>query len=541
MIEDHGDLREAIHDLPQQPNAFLLHLHADRDALGLRMLPEWIAPWIGKPGRLVRQRGAGREQAHAGASAAEPIVESLQCIGREHVDRIDAGEALRHCRHCVRDVTVVVAVRRRRMHDGRPRDAGVLHGVEQHLVCGRPLARPGRLRAAERGQRVFLGVGRDDVGMDIDDRGHAALQECVWDASGVHVDEDGVELRTRRDQFLLQGIGHERLDARPIGRHAVRQGIVHQREETAVALVLRTVAAAETQVVQIAELGGREGRHHLAHQPGMSRDHLVLHDDQAVDGVDACSAIPFDFDLLDLGDELGIGAGIATGRGIHVPVADRRPGAADARGTGEARLDLARSHHALQRFALGRVHDIGRKLERADMLLVVDNPGDLRGVQAVFVHEYSARPHAGGHGIGADADFLPLEILWLADARVRPHDEAAMMEAPHQEDRQRDVGRAPRPRDHVGRRSHLADVEFDVTHHAAKGLDDRHDLDEVGIDALNRDVAVLDCACVSVAADRDLQSRSFRSRRNGGIHGLDIHVWSSLSFNSTGSECLPSR
>ena len=127
------------------------------------MLPERIRLRIGEPLGLVRQGGPGGEQAHAGAAAAEPVVEGLHRIGRQHVDRIDAGEALRHGRDCVRHIAVVVPISRRGMHNCGLGDAGLVHRVEHRLVGRRPLARPGRLRPAER----------------VEDRGHGVLLKCA--------------------------------------------------------------------------------------------------------------------------------------------------------------------------------------------------------------------------------------------------------------------------------------------------------------------------------------------------------------------------
>src|SRR3984893_19375429 len=42
VIEDDRDFGEAVHDLAQQRQAFLLHLYADRNVLRRRMLPERI-------------------------------------------------------------------------------------------------------------------------------------------------------------------------------------------------------------------------------------------------------------------------------------------------------------------------------------------------------------------------------------------------------------------------------------------------------------------------------------------------------------------
>ena len=83
-----------------------------------------------------------------------------------------------------------------------------------------------------------------------------------------------------------------------------------------------------------------------------------------------------------------------------------------------------------------------------------------------------------------------------------------MVEAPHQEDRQRDKGGTARPRDQVGRGRKLADVELEVAHHPPERSDDRHDLDEVGIDSVDGDAAVLERSSMTGRGNRDLESRS---------------------------------
>jgi hypothetical protein len=80
-----------------------------------------------------------------------------------------------------------------------------------------------------------------------------------------------------------------------------------------------------------------------------------------------------------------------------------------------------------------------------------------------------------------------------------------MVEPAHHEDRQRDVGRAARPRDHVGGRRQLADVEFEVAHHAPERADDRLHLDEVRGDALDGNAAVLHRGRVAVSGNRDIE------------------------------------
>ena len=148
----------------------------------------------------------------------------------------------------------------------------------------------------------------------------------------------------------------------------------------------------------------------------------------------------------------------------------------------------------------------GGSFERRDVLLVVDHPGHLRRVEAVFVDEDAAGPHAGGHRIGADPDLLAFEVLRAPDVGVRPHHEAAVMEAPHQEDRQRRIGRAAGARDHVGRRRHFADVELEVADHAPERGDDRNHLDEIGVDALDRHLARFEGARMPIIRDRDFQA-----------------------------------
>src|SRR6266536_1566279 len=90
------------------------------------------------------------------------------------------------------------------------------------------------------------------------------------DASGVECEENPIELGTRWDQLLLQRIGDERLDARPVRRYSVRQGIAHQREEAAIARVLGAVAGCKPQLIEIGLFRGRECRHHCARQPRMA-------------------------------------------------------------------------------------------------------------------------------------------------------------------------------------------------------------------------------------------------------------------------------
>ena len=172
VIKNNGHFRKAIHDLPQKRDRLRLHLHADRNAPGCRVLPERICPRIGKPYGLIRERAAGREQTHTAAAAREPVIESLHRVGRQNIDGIHSRETRRNGCDRISHVAVVVAISGRRMHDRRLLDAGGIHFLQQHFVGSRPLARPSGLRAAKRRQGIPLDVRRDDVGMDVDD-GHA--------------------------------------------------------------------------------------------------------------------------------------------------------------------------------------------------------------------------------------------------------------------------------------------------------------------------------------------------------------------------------
>src|SRR5580692_9997271 len=141
------------------------------------------------------------------------------------------------------------------------------------------------------------------------------------------------------------------------------------------------------------------------------------------------------------------------------------------------------------------------------MLFVIDDPGDLGGIEPVFVDEDAACPYPGGHGIGPHANLLAFEVLRLLDAGAGTHDESAVMEASHQEHRQRNEGGAERAGDHVSRGRHLADIELEVAYHSPERADDGYDLDEVGLHPCDRNRPALNILGMAVAADRNLQSR----------------------------------
>jgi hypothetical protein len=108
------------------------------------------------------------------------------------------------------------------------------------------------------------------------------------------------------------------------------------------------------------------------------------------------------------------------------------------------------------------------------------------------VDQHLARPHARRHRVGAHAHFLAFEVLRRVDAGVRTHEQAAMMEAAHDEHRQRDKGCAIGAGDDIGGRGQFADIEFDVAHHAAERADLRLNRHEFRVHALDGNGAVAD-------------------------------------------------
>jgi hypothetical protein len=126
-------------------------------------------------------------------------------------------------------------------------------------------------------------------------------------------------------------------------------------------------------------------------------------------------------------------------------------------------------------------------------------------VDAEFVHQHLAQPHAGGDRISAHADLLAFQVFRGLDASVRTHQHAAVVEAAHDKDRQADERRAVGTGDDVGGRRQFANIEFDVAHHAAEGADLRLDGDEFGIHALDGDGAVADGGGMGMLGDRDLE------------------------------------
>src|SRR5262249_19903196 len=323
--------------------------------------------------------------------------------------------------------------------------------------------------------------------------------------SRIDTDKHLIELRARRYQLLLQTVGDQGLDAGTISRHAVGQRIAHQGLEFAIAFVFWTVAVAALELLQVRFFCRHEGVHERTRQPRIALDVLVLDYNWAVDRVDAAAAKPIGFDLFDIGDQFRIGVRRGSGRAGLVPTADRRTGAADAGRPGKSGLDLARLHHALQRFAFRRVHHVRRQLERRDVLLIIDHPRDLRGIEPVLVDENAAGPYTGRDRICADSHLFAFEVPWHLDARIGTDHKAAVMKPAHQENRQRNERGAECARNHVGGRCHLADVELESAHHAPECPNDGGYSDEVRLYPCDRNRSALDFFRLTVGGDRNLQ------------------------------------
>ena len=292
----------------------------------------------------------------------------------------------------------------------------------------------------------------------------------------------------------------QRLDGRAVRLQRVGQRVgPDDLLQRAILVRPRTRRLARVQLREPVLLGLLERVEQRLRDPRRLCQHLVLHHDRAVHRIDAGAAIIVRLQLLGIREQVGVI------RLDLLPAAGRRAGAADPRRRVEPRRDRAPRHHVGQAVTRRNVLDVVGELHLLDVLLVVDPPGDLVVVDAELVDQHLARPHAGGDRIGAHAGLLALKVLGRADPRVGPDEQPRMVEAAHDEDRQRDERLPVGARDDVGRRRDLADVELQVAHHPAERADLRLHRDELGLDALDRDLAGLDRHRMRMIRDRDLQ------------------------------------
>jgi len=142
------------------------------------------------------------------------------------------------------------------------------------------------------------------------------------------------------------------------------------------------------------------------------------------------------------------------------------------------------------------------------MLVAGQHPGDPAEIDSVLVLQDAARPDARRHRIAAiDADLFAFEVLRAPDAGFGVVEDGAMMEGPHDEDRQRGEAPAVGAGGEIGRRRHLRHVEFEAPHHPAEGLDDGRHLFDVESDTRHPDRAILQCLGMAESLKDGLQRK----------------------------------
>ena len=169
MVEDDPHLREPLNDGFEQRETDDAHLHADRQALLAGVLQDRRGCLVGEERFLFGVGRAGGEDAHAGEALAHPVLHLLHGVGRDDIDGEHAGEALGMRRDRVRHVGIVERIGRRRLHQHGLIDAGRLVGRHHVRVIERVFGRPVGLFPEQRLERIFLGVGGDDVAVSVDD------------------------------------------------------------------------------------------------------------------------------------------------------------------------------------------------------------------------------------------------------------------------------------------------------------------------------------------------------------------------------------
>ena len=199
----------------------------------------------------------------------------------------------------------------------------------------------------------------------------------------------------------------------PIG-----QRIADERHQPAILLVVGGVAFAALQVLHVGLLGGDEGIDQRFRDVRMLLQHLGLHHHRAVDRIDAGALEPVGFGLRHVRDQFRIDLGRL------LPPCSQAPVGGPARPMPAWPVKPACSSPLAimpaSDFPSGAWTTFGGSFSVGHVLLVVDHPGDLGGVEAVFVDEDAARPHAGGDRIGAHADLLAFQVLRHLDAGIGP-------------------------------------------------------------------------------------------------------------------------
>src|SRR5262249_20662702 len=195
-----------------------------------------------------------------------------------------------------------------------------------------------------------------------------------------------------------------------------------------------------------------------------------------------------------------------------------------------SRSQFAAGHHRPQ-VCPGLVDDVGGVILVVflNVLLVSQYPGYFAEVDTVLRRQDASGPHPGRHGVGAHADFLPLQVLGRCHPRLHVIDDRGVVELAHDKDRQSREGLVVSLCCQVGGDRHLGHVEFQSATHTTEGRNDRGDFDVLELDARRCDSAVFQALCVGIRRDSGLED----SRLSCSSHGKS----SSRNCGADGRKC----
>src|SRR6266851_6736438 len=139
------------------------------------------------------------------------------------------------------------------------------------------------------------------------------------------------------------------------------------------------------------------------------------------------------------------------------------------------------------------------------MFFIIDNPGDLGGVESILIDQYATRPHACCDRISADPHLSALQVLRMFDPGIRTDQQPAVVEATRNENWQRDERGTIGTGNDIGRGGDFADVEFDLTNHSTERRDLWNHLNEIRSNTFDRNLAIQKRSRVRQARNCDVQ------------------------------------
>ena len=175
MIQNDVHLRKTLGETGNLGVAGGAGLDAHGQAVFFAKLPG------GEGGRIIQRAGveflgaAACENAEARNATGDPVLHDLGRIGGEHVDRAYTRHTLRVELCGIGEIRAVKAIAGGRMDNGSLGHASRIHRRDHVFNRGGALFRPFRLNAEQRDAWIGFVIRRDDVRMDIDDRGHVLL------------------------------------------------------------------------------------------------------------------------------------------------------------------------------------------------------------------------------------------------------------------------------------------------------------------------------------------------------------------------------